>query len=205
MQQLIQNLMLWMEQFAVQYGYLGAFVISLIGSISVVFPIPYTLAIYILAYQAPFLEPSLIAIAGGLGAALGEFSGYILGYYGRSIIDEKRKKQMKYMLKIFNRYGSATIFVFALSPLPDDLLFIPLGIMKYNFLKAFIPALAGKTLMTFILAYGGRISNDLIKNIFVGSGAWTVVISAVLLLVIVYATMRIDWEKVFCKYFAEED
>ena len=58
---------------------------------------------------------------------------------------------MNYMVKLFDRYGPAAIFFFALTPLPDDLLFIPLGVMRYPFLKAFIPALFGKTLMMFIL------------------------------------------------------
>ncbi len=53
---------------------------------------------------------------------------------------------MKYMVKLFDKYGPATIFLFALTPLPDDLLFIPLGVMRYPFWKAFIPALFGKML-----------------------------------------------------------
>ena len=86
LQQFIQDLEGWMTQFAFQYGYIGVFIISLLGSVSVVFPIPYTLIIYLLAFQAPFLNPFFIAVAGGLGAAIGELSGYVLGYYGRNII-----------------------------------------------------------------------------------------------------------------------
>ena len=186
-----------MEDFALQFGYLGIFVISFIGSVSVIFPIPYTIVIYL---SGAFLDPFFVAISGGLGAALGEFSGYVIGYTGRAVISEERRKKMKYMVKLFDRYGPAAIFFFALTPLPDDLLFIPLGVMRYPFVKAFIPALLGKTLMTFILAYSGQQSFELIEVLFGGSGLLGTVITVALLIIIIVAMIKIDWEKLFEKY-----
>ncbi len=185
-----------MRQFALQFGYLGVFIISFIGSVSVVFPIPYTIVIFFLG---SVLDPFFVAISGGLGAALGEFSGYALGYYGRTVVSEERRRKMDYMLRIFDRYGPVAIFLFALTPLPDDLLFIPLGVMRYSFLKAFIPALLGKTLMTFILAYSGQQSIDFIESVFGGSGLIGTVITIALLIVIIVAMIKIDWEKLFEK------
>lgn len=187
----------WMEDFAFQFGYLGIFVISFIGSVSVIFPIPYTIIIYL---SGAFLDPFFVAISGGLGAALGEFSGYVIGYTGRAVISEERRKKMKYMVKLFDRYGPAAIFFFALTPLPDDLLFIPLGVMRYSFVKAFIPALLGKMLMTFILAYSGQHSFELIEVLFGGSGLIGTVITVALLIIIIVAMIKIDWEKLFEKY-----
>jgi len=190
----------WMEQFALQFGYVGVFLISLIGAVSIIFPIPYTLLIYLLG---SVLNPLLVAVSGGLGSALGEFSGYVLGYYGRAVLSEERRRKMDYMMKVFQRYGSAGIFLFALTPLPDDLLFIPLGIMRYRFVKVFIPALLGKMLMCFILAFSGYLSIGVIKVVF-GEGGWlgTIVTSALLIIIIV-AILRIDWEKVFEKHMAK--
>ena len=187
----------WMEQFALQFGYLGVFIISFIGSVSVVFPIPYTIVIYLLG---AVLNPVLVALSGGLGSALGEFSGYALGYYGRAVVSEERRRKMDYMVKLFARYGPAAIFFFALTPLPDDLLFIPLGVMHYPFWKAFMPALLGKVLMTFILAYSGQQSITLIETLFGGSGLLGVVITSALLILIIVAMVKIDWEKLFEKH-----
>ena len=187
----------WMLQFAHQFGYLGVFVISFIGSVSVIFPIPYTLVIFFLG---SVLDPFFVAVSGGLGAALGEFSGYALGYYGRTVVNKERRRKMDYMVKLFDRYGPVTIFLFALTPLPDDLLFIPLGVMRYPFLKAFIPSLLGKMLMTFILAYSGQQSIDLIINVFGESGWIGTVITVALLVVIIVAMIKIDWEKLFEKH-----
>jgi membrane protein YqaA with SNARE-associated domain len=191
----------WMEQFAHQFGYLGVFIISFIGSVSVVFPIPYTIVIYLLG---AVLNPFFVAVSGGLGSALGEFSGYALGYYGRTVVSEERRKKMDYMVKLFDRYGPAAIFLFALTPLPDDLLFIPLGVMRYPFWKAFIPALFGKVLMTFILAYSGQQSIGLIESLFAGSGELVTVVTLVLLIVIIVAMIKIDWENLFEKHVGDK-
>lgn len=191
----------WMKDFALQFGYLGVFLISFIGSVSIVFPVPYTLVIFFLG---SILDPFFVAISGGLGAALGEFSGYAFGYYGRKVVSEERRRKMDYMLRIFTKYGSITIFIFALTPLPDDLLFIPLGVMRYPVLKAFIPALLGKMLMTFILAYSGQQSIEFIRTLFGGSEIIGLLITVILLIILIIAIIKIDWEKLFYKYFGDK-
>jgi membrane protein DedA with SNARE-associated domain len=72
--------------------------------------------------------------------------------------------------------------------------------MRFNFLKIFIPCLLGKTLMCFIVAYSGRYSVEAIRIIF-GDGGWlTTIITALLLIAVVIAMLRIDWEKLFERY-----
>jgi len=191
-----QQLSLWLEDLALQYGYLGIFALSFLGAASIIFPIPYTLVIFYLGSLKVF-NPLLIAISGGAGSALGEFFGYFLGYYGRAVLSKERQRKIDYVMRIFNRYGAVAIFVFALTPLPDDLLFIPLGIMRYRFIKAFIPSFAGKILMCLILAYGGRLSVNIIKDFVGGEGGYlTVIFSAVLLIVVLILMLKIDWEKI---------
>lgn len=191
-----------MEQFAYNYGYFGVFTISLIGALSIVFPIPYTVVIYMVG---SFLDPFLIAMSGGLGSAVGESIGYVLGYFGRIIISEERRKKIDYMLRIFDYYGPIAVFLFSLTPLPDDLLIIPLGIMRYNPIKFFIICVAGKTIMCLIVALGGRFSLSLIKSIFGSEGSLTTTLMAFLLLAIILALMlKIDWEKIFLKHLSKE-
>ena len=187
------------------YRYLGVFAISLIGTASIIIPIPYTILIFNLSISYPNeWDPILLTIAGGLGSAIGEMSGYTLGYFGRKIVNKERQRKMTYLVKIFDRYGPLAIFVFALTPLPDDLLYIPLGVLRYKFYKAFIPTLIGKLLMIFIIAYFGRSAGDIIRLMLGEGGAEIViVITTVLLLVILVAMYRIDWEKVFLKYVAK--
>jgi membrane protein YqaA with SNARE-associated domain len=163
---------------------------------SIVLPIPYTLFIYV---AGGFLDPLALSMASGLGSAIGELSGYVIGYYGQTVLSEERRRKMKYMVKIFDRYGALAIFFFALTPLPDDLLFIPLGVMRYNFVKAFLPSIFGKIIMSFIIAYSGRMSLEFMKIILVEGGWVGTLLTALLLTAIILLMLKIDWEKVFEK------
>lgn len=192
--------------YLLQFSYFGVFLISLIGAMSIIIPIPYTFVILTLGMKG--LDPLLLTVAGGLGSGIGEFSGYVLGYYGRAMVSEERQRKMDYIIRILeNRYGPLVIFLFALTPLPDDLLFIPLGVLRYKFVKAFIPCFLGKLLMCAILAYGGQLYYDVLVTVF-GGGTFeiellTSVITAIIMVFIFVAMFKIDWEKVFEKYVGE--
>jgi membrane protein DedA with SNARE-associated domain len=116
-----------MKNFALQYGYIGIFFISLLGATSVIIPIPSSVVIFILGGLSDaagnfLFEPLFIAVAAGTGAAVGELSGYLIGLGGRKVIGEKYKKN-GYFDEAIQKFGNSD-FVFALTPLPDDLLFI---------------------------------------------------------------------------------
>lgn len=203
-----QDIINWMMSLSTQYGYFGIFLISLLGAMSIFLPIPYTVVIFTLG-GASFLDPLLIGSAAGLGAAVGEFSGYLLGIGGRKAISERYKRQMDFLVKLFNRFGPIVIFIFALTPLPDDLLFIPLGVMRYSVVRAFIPALIGKFSMNLIVAYSGRFSVQIINDIFGVENTWVsaligMILAVVLTVVVLVIMFKVDWEKRLEKYVAKE-
>jgi membrane protein DedA with SNARE-associated domain len=209
---LLQDIENWLKDFAVQYGYVGIFLISLLGATAIFVPIPYTIVIFILGGLQSggnwVFEPLWIAVAAGAGAAIGEFSGYLIGFGGRKVVSGKYKKRMEFLTKLFKKYGPVAIFVFALTPLPDDLLFIPLGVMRYSLLRAFVPALLGKFFSNLIIAYSGRLSLEIVKSIFGIEGEGTslligTIIGIVLLVIVFIIMFKVDWEKRFAKYVDE--
>jgi membrane protein YqaA with SNARE-associated domain len=210
---LLQDIEIWLQNFAVQYGYLGIFLISLLGATAIFVPIPYTVVIFILGgLQDTFgnwvFDPLWIAVAAGAGAAIGEFSGYLIGFGGRKVVGDKYKKKMDFLTKLFKKYGTIAIFVFALTPLPDDLLFIPLGVMRYSLLRAFVPAILGKFFSNLIIAYSGRLSLEIVSIIFGVEGEGTsllvgTIIGIVLLIIVFVIMFKLDWEKYFAKYVDE--
>jgi membrane protein DedA with SNARE-associated domain len=192
----------WMHSVALQFGYFGVFLISFIGTVAIIIPVPYTLIILLLGMEN--WDPVLLTISGGLGSATGEFAGYLLGYYGRRIISTERQRKMDYLLKLFGKWSPVAIFVFALTPLPDDLLFIPLGILRYSPFRAFIPALMGKLLMCYLLASLGKVYGNILSALF-GNEEWIgALITGILLAVVIFILYRVDWEKVFDKYVARK-
>lgn len=197
-----QDFINWMQNLSIQYGYFGIFLISLIGALSIFFPIPYTVVIFTLG---GVFEPLWIAVAAGIGSAVGEFSGYAIGFGGRRVISDKYKKKMIFLMKLFDKFGPFVIFLFALTPLPDDLLFIPLGVMRYSLVRALVPALIGKICMNYIVAYSGRLSINIIRNIFGMESDWISaligMVLAVVLMIIVFVIMfKVNWEKILENY-----
>jgi membrane protein YqaA with SNARE-associated domain len=200
----IEELLTDLWQVLMQFGYFGIFLISFIGTASIIVPVPYTLIIFTLSLTGKW-DPLLLTLAGGFGSALGEFSGYALGYFGTRIISRERQEKMTYLVRLFDRYGPLAIFAFAMTPLPDDLLFIPLGILKYKLHKAFIPAIIGKTLMIFILVYFGDIfGNALLSGLGEGGNLFGIAITSIVLIIVIVAIYRIDWEKLLEKYVSKK-
>ncbi len=115
-----------------EFGYPGIFLLSFIGAASVIVPIPYTVVLLTISAPQFDFNPLLLAIVAGFGAAVGELVGYGLGYAGRRVVSKKYGRRLNAMLRIFDRFGAPAVFIFALTPLPDDLLFIPLGLMRYS-------------------------------------------------------------------------
>ena len=183
----------WWQPF-VTLGYPGIFVLSFLGASSIILPIPYAGALLAAGATRQF-DPLLLATASGLGAATGEFVGYCLGYAGRRFASKKYERSFNGMLRIFDRFGAPAIFVFALTPLPDDLLFIPLGLARYDLWKAFIPCVAGKFLMSLILIHTGSVAWETL------GGSWPAVLaSAAALVLVLILIFRIDWEKLITRW-----
>jgi len=182
----------WMNQTVYAYGYAGAFVISIFGNFTVFFPVPYVLTIY--AFGAT-LNPVLLGLVCGAGSTVGEFSAYLIGRGGRRVIDERYGERLETAKLLVQRYGMAIIFLFAVLPLPDDLILIPLGMLRYSLKKAMTAMFVGKTIMCTAVAYAGKYSYGFIKDVFASSGLLGGVASTVLLALIVVALLKVDWTK----------
>jgi len=135
------------------YGYFGIFLISLIGSATIILPIPSAIVIF---SAGAFLNPFIVGLLGGIGAAIGEFTGYGIGLGGRRVIKKKWKRGIDKVEKLFQKYGGFIILIiFAATPLPDDIVGLFCGISKYEIKKFFIAVLIGKIILHLILAYAG--------------------------------------------------
>jgi membrane protein YqaA with SNARE-associated domain len=181
-----------MADLVTQYGYLGAFLISIFGNFTIFFPVPFTITIY--AFGAT-LNPLLLGLVCGIGSTVGEFSAYLIGVGGRRVIEGRYEERLESAKRLIQRYGAAIIFLFALLPLPDDVILIPLGVLRYDLRKALIAAFLGKVAMCTIVAYAGRFSYTFVRDIFESGGIIGGVASVALLAIILIAMMKIDWTR----------
>jgi len=142
------------------YGYLGAFLISLVANASIILPIPGLLLLF--ALGATF-NPILVGMAGGAGAAIGEVTGYMAGYSGRRIAEKSRLYTR--LVNWVGRWGVVAIFVFTLVPFfPFDLAGIAAGVLRFPFWKFFLVCLFGRTLLYVGISLAGAYGWEAISH-----------------------------------------
>ena len=129
--------------------YWGAFLVSLIGNATIIFPgavlvILSNLGILIYS-SAGLVGPILVGLMGGIGAAIGETTGYIAGYSGREIVE--RRKMFGRIEEGVKRWGAPAIFLFSLLPFVFDLVGIAAGILRFPFWKFLLICGLGRTLL----------------------------------------------------------
>lgn len=134
-----------------RYGYPGIFLISLIANASIVLPIP---GLAVTFTMGAVLWWPLVGLVAGAGEALGETTGYLAGYGGSAVVENRKLyARLKYWME---HHGMLTIFVLSVIPNPViDLAGISAGALKYSFLKFMLALWLGKTIKTLFFAWAG--------------------------------------------------
>ena len=147
--QWLANTALWYYYNYGDWGiYLGVFVISIFGNFTVIFPVPYTIAIIVLSVVVPGINPIILVLVAGLGAGIGEVSAWLIGRGSQEMLkdSEKMERMKSYVDKGWAPY---LIFLFAATPLPDDAFLIVLGLAQYKLWKTLIWCFLGKFVLCF--------------------------------------------------------
>ncbi|RLG90169.1 MAG: hypothetical protein DRO16_02705 [Thermoprotei archaeon] len=179
-----------------QYGILGVFIVSLLGNAIPYSTIPYL--IFVIVYAGIVKDPLMnvwIALAGGLGATIGKLIVYYFGFGLRKILPDQTLQNMEFFTKLFKNSAFIAVLLFAALPLPDDILYVPLGAMKYDLKRYFIALLIGKTIITFLAVYFGSSVAWLFESTTSYPEYVTVPVLLVLTLYLTYLAAKIDWVK----------
>lgn len=139
------------KQFAI-YGYPGVFLVSLVGNATLILPAP-SFAIVFAVGGA--LNPLAVGIVAGLGASLGETTGYLAGIGGRSIIENRTLyRRLEGWIR---KAGPLVIFLLAVIPNPAfDLGGMVAGALRMPIWYFYLAAWAGKSVRFTLLALGGQ-------------------------------------------------
>jgi membrane protein YqaA with SNARE-associated domain len=133
-----------------EIGYAGAFIISLIGNATVLLPMPGVLLIIPIGAA---LNPWLVGLIAGTGATIGEMTSYAAGFSGRGIFENnKTYQQASGWLK---KWGIGIVFLFAVLPLPIDIMGLAAGNLRFPWWKYILGILPGKLIKYVALVYAG--------------------------------------------------
>ena len=175
-------------------GLIITFWVCLIGNLLPV-PTPYT---FIVCYSSqPFLKlnilffPILIGFVASLGCMLGEMGGYFVGRGTSRLISEKRKVLLNNYQNFLVEHPKTApflIFLFGLTPLNDDMITIPLGLIKYSIKKTIFWCWLGKLGLMLIFSY-----NFFHICSLLGGESWLIsIITLYLIIIMVYLLIRVN-------------
>jgi len=206
----------WLLDVSLVLGYLGDFLVSFVGNATVLIPFPYMGVTFILGgltdeVTSEFLfDPWLVGLLSGLGAVFGEMTGYLIGYSGGQLIDKNQRNAFGKYVDEHPRAIPFVLWFLAVTPLPDDVLILPLGAARYPWWKVMIPQFIGKTMFMTFVAWSGRIGLSIIGTLIGSTDPTSLVsrgveVTSVFLIVLaIYVLVRIDWTAMISFKFHDE-
>lgn len=133
------------------YGYLGVFLISILGNATVILPVPSLLAVF--AGGTAF-NPLTVGLVAGVGEPIGELTGYLAGYGGQGVLENR--KHYRALRHFMERHGFVTIAIFAAIPNPFfDLAGITAGALRMPIWQFLLACWIGKTTKSLAVAWLG--------------------------------------------------
>ncbi len=185
-------------------GYLSLVLVSFFGSLIPFVPIPSFLLLVTMSVGEQF-DIHVLAILAALASAGAKQIIFYASYGGRKIISEKTKKRMLPFQKLVKRYGASAAFIAAATPIPDDIVYVPLGLAKYNPKKFFVATLLGKLVLCYVLVLishymGLSLLEPILENmddptpVYVG-----LILFGVVMTIVVILLLRLDWARVLGK------
>ena len=187
-----------------EVGYIGLILVSFFGSLIPFVPLPSFLLLATMATGNQF-DLNILAVTSSIASTAAKFIIFYASYKGRKMISEETRKRMKPFQRLVKRYGAAAAFIAAATPIPDDLVYVPLGLAKYNPLRFFVSTLVGKIVLGYIIVYVSRwfglsYINPLLERVgnvtevYIATAVFVAIITSVVVLM-----LRLNWEKVLGK------
>jgi len=191
--------------FANEIGYLGLTLVSFFGSLIPFVPLPSFILLATMSVGDKF-NIHYLALIVAITSTVAKQIIFLASYGGGRIITEKTRQRMRPFERLVKKYGAAAAFVAAATPIPDDLIYVPLGLAKYNPLRFFISTLLGKIVLSYVIvllshffgmAYVDPLLQDLDDPTAVYIGFAVFVAMTV---VSVFLLLRLNWEKILGRF-----
>ena len=185
------------EDLAENWSYWGIFVVLFGMNVAPILMPPswIVLSSFYIAY--PTLNPLYLSLIGATAATAGRFLLALLSSAGRRFLGEQRKKSLDTIGKYLGskRYGYFLVsFIFALGPLPSNMLFITYGIIKARTFGMFFGFWSGRLIAYFVMISVSPIAFKPFIDLFTDR-VYGIILFDLLGILSVVAFASVDWEK----------
>jgi uncharacterized membrane protein YdjX (TVP38/TMEM64 family) len=138
------------------FGYLGVFLATLMANATVFLPIP---GVAVVFTMGAVFNPFLTALFAGLGAAVGELAGYLLGFSGQGLVEGAGWYQrIRNWMTTHPKLIDLGVLVLAAIPNPFfDAAGIAAGTLKIPVWRFFIFCTLGSIIKMLAFAFGGDV------------------------------------------------
>lgn len=147
-------------------------------------------------------DPAVLVAIGflvALGAALAKSVHYLVTFYIGKHLKEKQRARLDADAAKVKRWAFLLLFAAAATPIPDEPVVIPLGLMKYSPVKFFTAFFFGKLSITIVGAFLGAWTKTTLSE-FV-SQETMIVVSIALTIVITVILLKVDLGKLANRVF----
>lgn len=191
--------------FAPEVGYLSLSLVNFFGSLIPFVPLPGFLLLATMSVGNHF-DLHILALLSAVTATAAKQIIFYVSYGGRKIIAEKTRKRMRPFERLVKRYGAAAAFFAAATPIPDDLVYVPLGLARYNPKRFFIATLTGKIVLSYSIVFishylGLSLVEPFLENIDDATPIYLgMILFGVMMTVVIILLLRLDWARILGRF-----
>jgi len=191
--------------FAPEVGYIGLTLVSFFGSLVPFVPLPSFLLLATMSVGDQF-NLHVIAFISAVTATGAKIIVFSVSYGGRKIISEKSKKRMRPFQRLVKKYGGGAAFFAAATPIPDDLIYVPLGLAKYNPKRFVIATFTGKLILSYVIVFVSHYMGlslvepflediEDVSTIYIGIAIFAAMMASIVILL-----LRLDWQRIMGRF-----
>ncbi|MEE8383895.1 MAG: VTT domain-containing protein [Nitrosopumilus sp.] len=148
----------------------------------------------------------ILALVSAITATVAKQMIFFVSFSGRKIMNEKTRKRMRPFERLVKKYGAAAAFVAAATPIPDDIIFVPLGLAKYNPKRFFVATLTGKIVLSYIIVFishyiGLSFIEPFLENIDDATPVYIgIIVFGAIMTAIIVLLLKLDWQRIMGKF-----
>lgn len=138
-------------------------------------------------------DPTTLVAIGflvAIGAALAKSIHYLVTFFIGKHLSQNRRQRLDADAVKVKRWAFWLLYIAAATPIPDEPIVIPLGLMKYSISKFFTAFFLGKLSITIIGAFLGAWTKSVFSEWF--SPELTIALSVVLTIVVTAILLKVD-------------
>jgi membrane protein DedA with SNARE-associated domain len=143
-----------------------------------------------IALKMSSVDPLTIGLFVAVGSASAKFIHYMVMFFAGKHIGEKRRERLDAAAPKLKKWAFLALFVVAATPLPDEPVIIPLGLIRYHPGKLFLAYFSGKLLIGVIGAYLGVFTHEVFTSMIDENAL--MIVSIVVTVVITIVLLKVD-------------